>query len=74
MQDDMKVVREVRAKAGLAETEQANRDVADYIAGHPRGKYGQIVYHLERDFGVAPAELRQRFGFYYEAYPFLKRD
>lgn len=74
MKDDMKVVREVRAKAGLPETAQANRDVADYIAGHPRGKYGQIVYHLERDFGVAPAELRQRFDFYYAAYPFLKRD
>ena len=74
MKDDMKVVREVRAKAGLPETAQANRDVADYIAGHPRGKYGQIVYHLERDFGVAPVELRQRFDFYYAAYPFLKRD
>ena len=73
MQDDMKVVREVRAKAGLPETEQANRDVADYIENHPRGKYGQLVYHLERDFGVAPDELRNRFDFYYEAYPFLKK-
>ena len=73
MQDDMKVVREVRVKAGLPETEQANRDVADYIENHPRGKYGQLVYHLERDFGVAPAELGKRFDFYYEAYPFLKK-
>lgn len=73
MKDDMRVVREVRAKAGLPETEQANRDVAQYIESHPRGKYGQLVYHLERDFGVAPAELRKRFDFYYEAYPFLKR-
>ena len=73
MKDDMKVVREVRAKAELPETQQANRDVAEYIESHPRGKYGQIVYHLERDFGIAPAELRKRFQFYYEAFPFLRR-
>ena len=73
MKDDMAVVREVRRKAGLAETDQANADVAEYIASHPRGKYGQIVYHLERDFGVSPAKRRERFEFYYEAYPFLRR-
>lgn len=73
MADDMAVVREVRAKAGLPETDTANRQVSDFIESHPRGKYGQIVYNLERDFGVAPDELRRRFDFYYEAYPFLRR-
>lgn len=73
MADDMAVVREVRAKAGLPETEQANREIREFIESHPRGKYGQIVYNLERDFGIAPAELRKRFDFYYEAYPFLRR-
>jgi len=74
MADDMAVVRQVRAKAGLPETDEANREVAQFIAAHPRGKHGQIVYNLERDFGVTPAELRQRFAFYFDAYPFLKRD
>jgi hypothetical protein len=73
MADDMAVVREVRAKAGLPETETANQEVRDFIASHPRGKYGQIVYNLERDFGITPAALRKRFNFYYEAYPFLPR-
>ena len=73
MADDIAVVREVRAKAGLPETGQANHEVAAFIADHPRGKYGQIVYNLERDFGIAPAKLRERFGFYYDAFPFLKR-
>jgi hypothetical protein len=73
MADDMAVVREVRAKAGLPETEQANREVRDFIASHPRGKHGQIVYHLERDFGISPAQLRKRFDFYFDAYPILKR-
>jgi hypothetical protein len=74
MRDDMKVVREVRAKAGLPETDRANADVAAYIASHPRGKYGQVVYHLERDFGVRPEDLRRRFDFYFDAFPFLTRS
>ena len=73
MADDMAVVREVRAKAGLAETETANREVREFLENHPRGKYGQVVYHLERDFGIAPAQLRKRFDFYFEAFPFLER-
>jgi hypothetical protein len=73
MADDMAVVRQVRAKAGLPETEAANREVAEFIAAHPRGKNGQVVYHLERDFGIAPAELRRRFDFYFDAFPFVKR-
>ena len=59
----------VREKAGLPETDRANREVADFIASHPRGKHGQIVYHLERDFGISPEELRKRFDFYFEAFP-----
>ncbi|MBU6268952.1 MAG: sulfotransferase [Sphingomonadales bacterium] len=73
MADDMAVVRAVRAKAGLAESAQADAEVARFIADHPRGKHGQIVYNLERDFGVSPTALRKRFDFYYEAYPFLRR-
>jgi hypothetical protein len=73
MADDMAVVREVRAKAGLPETEAANREVRDFIESHPRGKYGQIVYNLQRDFGIAPEALRKRFAFYFDAFPFLER-
>jgi hypothetical protein len=73
MADDMAVVRQVRAKAGLSETEAANAEVAHFIASHPRGKHGQIVYNLQRDFGVTPAQLRERFAFYFDAFPFLRR-
>jgi Sulfotransferase family len=73
MADDMAVVREVRAKAGLPETEAANQEAREFIENHPRGKFGQIVYNLERDFRVAPAELRKRFDFYFEAFPFLRK-
>jgi hypothetical protein len=73
MADDMAVVRQIHAKAGLPESETAQREIRDFIASHPRGKHGQIVYNLERDFGVSPEALRKRFDFYYDAYPFLKR-
>jgi hypothetical protein len=73
MADDMAVVRQIHAKAGLPESETAARELRDFIASHPRGKHGQVVYNLERDFGVSPAELRKRFDFYFDAFPFLRR-
>ncbi len=73
MVDDLAIVRQVRAKAGLPETETADREVMDFIARHRRGRYGQVVYKLERDFGVSPEELRKRFDFYFDAFPFLRR-
>jgi hypothetical protein len=73
MADDMAVVREIHAKAGLPESETAEREMRDFIANHPRGKHGQLVYNLERDFGVSPDELRKRFDFYFDAFPYLKR-
>ena len=73
MADDMAVVREVRAKAGLPITTDSRQQMSDFMRDHPRGKEGQVVYHLERDFGISPTELRKRFDFYYEAYPFLRR-
>jgi hypothetical protein len=53
-------------------TDEARGQVADFLREHPRGKEGQVVYHLERDFGVTPEALRQRFQFYFDAFDFLK--
>jgi hypothetical protein len=73
MADDMAIVREVGAKAGLPETDASKREIRTFIEQHPRGKNGQIAYHLERDFGVTPKQLRKRFDFYFAAFPFLRR-
>ena len=35
-----------------------------FMTEHPRGRFGQVAYDLGGDFGVGPAELRRRFGFY----------
>lgn len=73
MRDEMTVVHAVQDKAGLPRSEKAEAEIAQFVANHPRGKFGQVVYHLERDFGVSRAELRKRFDFYFEAFPFLRR-
>lgn len=70
MADDAAMVRRIHAKANLAETPASRAEIERYIGDHPRGKEGRVVYHLKRDFGVDPAELRQRFRFYRDAFPF----
>lgn len=42
--------------------------MTDALAHHQRGKNGQIVYNLKRDFGLDAAEVRKRFGFYFERF------
>ncbi len=71
MADDLAMVEKIYAKAELPMTETARAEVAAFLKEHPRGKEGQVVYHLERDFGVTPAALRERFQFYFDAFDFL---
>jgi hypothetical protein len=69
MADDLGMAEKILVKAGLPLNDEARRALAAYIADHPRGKEGRMIYHLERDFGVRPDELRQRFAFYFDAFP-----
>jgi hypothetical protein len=72
MADDVAMVEKILAKAGLPVTDATRSSLAAYMARHPRGKEGQVTYHLERDFGVSPDSLRRRFGFYFEAFDFMR--
>ena len=69
MADQMGTMERVYALAGLELDVTARGDLEGYIAGHPRGKEGQVVYNLRRDFGVDPAALRERFRFYFDRFP-----
>ncbi len=69
MADDLATAERILAKAGLPMTDQSRQAVAEYVASHPRGKEGRMIYHLERDFGVNPDVLRERFAFYFDAFP-----
>jgi hypothetical protein len=50
-------------------TAQARAQIQGHLREHPRGKEGQVVYDLRRDFEVEPAELRRPFGFYLDRFP-----
>jgi len=69
MADDMAMVERIHAKADLPMTETARQQTAQFLADHPRGKEGRVIYHLKRDFGVDPEALRARFKFYFDAFP-----
>ncbi len=69
MADDMAMVEKIYAKAGLELTKQARAEMQQFIDEHPRGKHGQVQYNLKEDFGIDPAVLRERFRFYFDAFP-----
>lgn len=69
MMDDMGMVEKIYAKAGLELTAQARAGMRQFIDVHPRGKQGQVQYNLKGDFGIDSAELRERFRFYFDAFP-----
>jgi hypothetical protein len=37
--------------------------MADFIAAHPRGRYGEVIYDLA-DMGLDPGEVSERLGAY----------
>ena len=50
-------------------TASARSQLQQFIAEHPRGKHGRVVYNLRQDFGVDPEAIRKRFDFYFEQFP-----
>jgi hypothetical protein len=74
MADDLAMAERILAAAGLDVTDQARVELTGYLAGNPRGKEGRVVYDLRGDFGLDPDELHERFAFYFEAFPDVKRE
>jgi Sulfotransferase family len=62
--DDVGTAAGVLEFAGLPATDECLADIAAYMASHPRGKEGRVVYDLEGDFGIGADEMRERFAFY----------
>jgi len=69
MADDMGMVARIYEKAGMALSQRAKEEMGLFLDAHPRGKHGTVVYRLKEDFGVDPDALRERFGFYFDAFP-----
>lgn len=68
IQDDVNTVEKIYAKAGLAMTGQSRAQLSHFVDEH-KDEYGHVVYDLKGQFGVDPEALRERFSFYYEAFP-----
>jgi len=74
MTDDLAMALKILAVAGLGVTEQSRSELTTYLAGNPRGKEGRVIYDLRGDFGLEPADLHERFAFYYEAFPQVRTE
>ena len=69
MDDDMATVEKIYDLHDLDLNPKARQEMIDFIKSHPRGKHGRVRYHLEEHFGTEPEEIRERFQFYYDAFP-----
>lgn len=74
MADELGTVERILDVAGIGMSDPARAEVAAYLAGNPRGKDGRVVYDLRRDFGLEPSVLRERFAFYYNAFPQIRTE
>jgi Sulfotransferase family len=68
MRDPWIILEEVYAKAQLPLTQRARTALEQYLATHPRGRAGQVLYDLKRDFALEPPEVRERFRFYFDRF------
>lgn len=68
IKDDVGMVEKIYQKAGLEMTEQARVELGRFVDDH-KDAYGRVVYDLKGQFGADPDELRERFNFYYDAFP-----
>jgi len=63
MRDDMAMVSRVYELAGQPLDTPARHAMEDFMAEHPRGKFGTVEYDL-RQFGLDPGERREALRFY----------
>jgi len=74
MADELGTVERIHALAGSPLPPGARADLERFLADHPRGKEGRVVYDMKSDFGIEPAQLRKRFAFYFEAFPQVRTE
>jgi hypothetical protein len=74
MADELGTVTRIFALADIPVTPQVHAALASFVAQNPRGRYGQVRYDLQGDFGVDPAAVRRRFDFYFARFPVRAED
>lgn len=66
--NEMPLLEQLYQRGEVELTSQARKCFQQYLDGNPRGKHGHIRYDLQRHFGISPAELRERFAFYFNKF------
>jgi hypothetical protein len=74
MADDIGTVERIYERAQLPMTDGVRRQLDAFMTENPRGKHGRLVYDLRADFGLDPAAVRARFGYYFERFPVAVED
>ena len=69
MTDQIGTVERICAANGLELTPGARARFDAYIADNTRHRHGRVHYDLAGQFGVDIGALRERFAFYYDAFP-----
>jgi Sulfotransferase family len=67
MADDLAMVQRVWDVAGYSPSAESRKAVAEYLAGHERGRLGRVEYRAE-DLGLDKESLRGRFAPYVERF------
>lgn len=68
MADEVGTVNDIYERSELELTDRARSQIETFQLENPRGRYGQISYDLQGDFGIDPDALRDRFGFYFDRF------
>lgn len=66
MADDVGTAERICTLGGLPATDRSGAALTSFMTENPRGKHGQIVYDLARDFGLDPAAVRAQFAYYFD--------
>jgi Sulfotransferase family len=69
--NEITLLEQLYQRADVELTTKARSRFQQYLDGNPRGKHGRINYDLQRHFGIAPEELRERFTFYFNRFDVL---
>jgi hypothetical protein len=67
MADDLAMVARVYDLAGQPLDRRARESMASFVAAHPRGRYGAVIYDMAQ-FGLDEAERRRALAFYTERF------
>lgn len=66
--NEITILETLYERNGTALRPETRAAFQNYLDANPRGKHGQVRYHLERDFGCNAAEVRSQFDFYFDRF------